>query len=274
MGAFRNSPRVESTSQASHVLRDSPRLAFDPRRLSAELMIWLRSDLGVALNGSDASRWDDQSGEGNAFAQGTAANQPALVSAGTGGREALYFVDGDEHYLESSFNPYTSFSADDDWTIVVVGGRWDSDNTTSDYYSADGLLGTPKSGSNFLAVGINDSASNKGPIGGFHNGSYRNSKTSTANQVTEGQPYVFVMWNDGGDLESRTNGAANASLSTGVGISSAATGPMRVGDPQTYTNPEYTGDLSEVLVFDGVLDEDEIEELETYIGNRYTIALG
>jgi hypothetical protein len=44
-----------------------PRVAF-----------WLRSDIGVTpnTNGSGVSAWTDQSGNGNNFAQGTAADRP------------------------------------------------------------------------------------------------------------------------------------------------------------------------------------------------------
>jgi hypothetical protein len=45
-------------------------------------VLWLRSDLGITLNGSDVSAWADQSGNGNDATQAVAANQPAYLAAG------------------------------------------------------------------------------------------------------------------------------------------------------------------------------------------------
>lgn len=58
---------------------------FSPLELSPAL--WLRSDLGVTLNGSTVSAWADQSGNGRHFTQGTGAAQPNYDATGgpTGG---------------------------------------------------------------------------------------------------------------------------------------------------------------------------------------------
>jgi len=42
------------------------------------LKLWLRSDLGITLNGANVSAWADQSGNANNATQGTAANQPSF----------------------------------------------------------------------------------------------------------------------------------------------------------------------------------------------------
>jgi hypothetical protein len=69
---------------------------WTPARLSS-LAAWYRADLGVTLNGGNVSAWADQSGNGRHSAQGTAANQPALVTsdAAYNNRSTLSFDGGD-----------------------------------------------------------------------------------------------------------------------------------------------------------------------------------
>lgn len=43
------------------------------------MILWLKSDVGITLNGSNVSAWDDQSGAGNDATQATAASQPAFA---------------------------------------------------------------------------------------------------------------------------------------------------------------------------------------------------
>ncbi len=63
---------------------------------STDLKLWLRSDLGVTLNGSTVSAWADQSGNGNNFSQGTALKQPTYTAmGGPGGKPGFDFVTND-----------------------------------------------------------------------------------------------------------------------------------------------------------------------------------
>lgn len=55
----------------------------------ASLGLALRADTGVTLNGSDASQWDDQSGNGHNYVQGTAALQPAFNATGINSEESI-----------------------------------------------------------------------------------------------------------------------------------------------------------------------------------------
>jgi len=56
------------------------------------LQLWLRSDLGITLNGSNVSAWADQSGNGRDFTQAVAIAQPGYnASSGANGTPALTF---------------------------------------------------------------------------------------------------------------------------------------------------------------------------------------
>lgn len=67
---------------------------FMPSQRGAALKLWLRSDLGITLNGSTVSAWADQSGYGNNVTQGTGAQQPTLVTSDArfGGAQSIDFT--------------------------------------------------------------------------------------------------------------------------------------------------------------------------------------
>lgn len=69
---------------------------------AAGMLRWVRSDLGITI-GTGVSAWADQSGAGNDYTMGTAANQPAIVPAGLNGHDTLLF-DGSNDFLESALS--------------------------------------------------------------------------------------------------------------------------------------------------------------------------
>lgn len=104
----------------------SPLLIFGPA-----LQLWLRSDLGITLNGSNVSAWADQSGCGDAnrnVAQGTPANQPVYTAsdANYGGQPSLSSAAAVRWLFSGVWNtnfpqPTTIFSAGT--PSSTVGGR-------------------------------------------------------------------------------------------------------------------------------------------------------
>jgi hypothetical protein len=66
------------------------RRRWTPRRLGAQLVLWLRGD-AVSLNGSSVAQWNDLSGAARHFSQAIASRQPAYVESGIGGRPSVLF---------------------------------------------------------------------------------------------------------------------------------------------------------------------------------------
>ncbi len=92
---------------------------FLPTQL-AGCVLWLRSDLGISLNGSTVSAWADQSGQGNSVTQGVAGQQPAYNAsdASYGGRPSLSFAQASAQLLKSSVAIATTAQP---ITLVIVG---------------------------------------------------------------------------------------------------------------------------------------------------------
>jgi len=115
---------------------------FLPTRLPG-LVLWLRADLGITLNGGNVSAWADQSGNGNHATQGTAANQPLYVSSGINGRPTVRF-DGVNDVLST-----TTGAVAGDHTIIIA-GKW---------------VALPSAVKGILAYGVGGAAGNSSTIG-------------------------------------------------------------------------------------------------------------
>jgi hypothetical protein len=268
MSATRSNPRKLSPSRNNHVLRDSPKTAdFDPRNMQTPLLVWVRADLGIGLNGSAVSTWADYSGEGNNFAQATASLQPAPTANGIGGRPGISFDGTSDQINGPSFHGMLSDPAD--WTLFVVGGGWTWGASVHAYYGR-GMLGAPVLGSSYFYVGVTTEA---GP--GFGTGYWDASahRIGYEDSAAEGQNVIVAGTSDGGEVTTRVNGSAGSTTSgaTGAGVNSLAT-LLQIGKGNGNLN-YWDGSISEVLVFDGTLSGEEINQVEQYLGDRYDIGV-
>jgi len=70
---------------------------FNPASVGT-LVWWLRGD-DVTLNGADVSSWNDKSGNGRHWTQGTAADQPLFVASAINGRPGVAFDGANTEFL-------------------------------------------------------------------------------------------------------------------------------------------------------------------------------
>jgi len=268
VGAFRNSPR-RSTAQDNHILREAPRLGFDPRFLSTELLCWVRSDLRVSLNGSTVSDWDDSSGSGNDFAQATASAQPSLDRGGLGGRPQLFF-DGSDDQIGGP-DLYGTVSSNDDWTVVIVTGEgWTPGGAGSWYYHGQPAVWTTQpAGWAYAGFGIPSGTIARA---GFYNGTeYK--QADGPSSVAAGEALISAAVCEAGDLTLRINGEAGSTIAAAGSIQSSAT-DITIGKGSDNVSANWTwldAGISEFLIFDGALPEEETAILESYLLDRYRI---
>ena len=94
----------------------------------ASLVAWYQNQVGITLNGSDVSQWDDSSSNGYDMVQATATEQPAY----SGG--VLTFVSADKNNLQTSG---TQISLTADFTVGLrintstTNGTFLADNTSA-----------------------------------------------------------------------------------------------------------------------------------------------
>lgn len=113
---------------------------FSPSDIS-NLIAWYDASVGITLNGSDISQWDDQSGNANHVAQSTAANQPFFNSSNSNfNNQATVDFDGaQEHLFRSTFVGGAIAQPN---TVFVVGKRNDAD--TGFQMMVDGVVSTAR----------------------------------------------------------------------------------------------------------------------------------
>jgi len=263
----RGHPSRVSRGEENGALRKHPRLSFDPRNMQTPLLVWVRSDLSITMNGSTVSGWADMSGEGNDFAQATAADQPSLSSAGLGGRAELTF-DGSSDVLEGS-NLYGMLSAVGEWTIVVICRGWSWGATYgATWGTAHGraVMGAPSNGGSYLSLVVGNSS--QGPTSGFYPSGAPAPAVAPADSAgDEGADLIWVALSDG-DLVTRINGEAGSVVSGGDLNTAVTTLAVGRGTNQTTF---WDGGISEVMIFDGALSGDETRQVEQYLGDRYNI---
>jgi hypothetical protein len=253
----------------SNVLRDNPRLPFDPRHLDTDLLVWVRSDLGTIMNGATVSAWADFSGNTNDFAQATASAQPSLDRGGLGGRPQLFF-DGSDDQIGGP-DLYGTVSSNDDWTVVIVTGEgWTPGGAGSWYYHGQPAVWTTQpTGWAYAGFGIPSGTIARA---GFYNGTaYK--QADGPSSVAAGVALISAVVCDGGDLTLRINGDAGSTVASAGSIQSSAT-DLTLGKGSDNVSANWTwwdAGMSEFLIFDGALDEGEIEALESYLGDRYGI---
>ena len=224
---------------------------FVPTRLSGNVL-WLRSDRGIALNGSDVSGWADQSGSGHNAAQTTAADQPAYGAAtGVNGHPGVTFSRANTEWMDLGVWAETATS----WTMVAVLNQLTLPATAATHQYILGGATMYGMAAEYVTGGLSKFAVNDG----------------SANRVLDaaqtGAQWLEAHW-DGVTPESR--GYRNGALvGTGSYVPKAFTGQTYIGRYQPFVVYFLDAIISELIVFSRLLTAAELSALRAYLGARY-----
>lgn len=222
--------------------------AFSPLDLSPAL--WL-SDTG-----SSAGTWPDISGNGRNATQGTALNQPQIITNALNGRQVRRF-DGNDFLDSSDF--YSS-----DITVFVV-GKTNSTTTTQRFVAKFDFATSNRewifsvTATNIIQILKNES----GNVGADNQIIESSSAIGTSNRVLTFQ-------------KNGTNGlvAIDGLVTTGTfatsGVFDGST-PYRIGGDQAGNN--LNGDIAEILIFSTALSTADRQRVERYLGAKYAITV-
>lgn len=233
---------------AFNLLFGQPRNKFNPKKLSG-LVIWLKADAGITLNGSNVSDWADQSVNGNNLTQAGATKQPAFVASGINGKASVR-GDGSNDVLASSGNvwPTTSLSL-----FAVLATRAGS---TGEFFCDPGVGGDSR---HHFYAGTETS------IQRFSTGPTQTLTSQTGTIITytatgTGAGSSESMYLNGGSVSTVAN-ARPASANRILNIFGVGTTPLL---PRSF-------DLSEFIIYDRVLGASELQKVHNYLRGRYGI---
>jgi hypothetical protein len=208
--------------------------------------LWLRTDAGVVLNGSQVSQWLDQSGNGRNASMATASRQPFFVSGALNGKPVLRFNGAQSMYLDTFASPTT-------FTVFVVGKNSNPSESFSMILGPGGNAPNNQmrweSGSRALFVGTGNNL----PV-----------ITSTI-----GNTRVFHA------LSARYDGSTMTVYRDGNATSShsfSTSGPWTLASVGSYYSSYYMqGDLAEVLIYARALSEGERASVNSYLRSKYNL---
>lgn len=226
---------------------------FFPRKLP-NLVLWLRSDLGITLNGSNVSAWADQSGNGNNVSQGTAAQQPVFNSTDSSIRNkpSLTF-DGSNDVLIGT--PAAALTSNKNWSFFVV--------HKPNSFATVKIIASIGNGSTGYAFSLNGNSTNKREMqiklqrfvedGAAASGSYE---------------YWTGQCNNSAVLSMRVNGASQ-SLDFPNTTPSTPSADVEIGAANSGGTGSFNGRIAEVILYNRLLSSIEVAKVEKYIKKRY-----
>lgn len=252
---------------------------FDPDDISG-CMLWLKAD---AITGhsdaDDLTAWTDSSGEGHDITvPATAARRPHYKTGIINSKAAILFTGSNAEYLTTSgINDITKGGVDYTVFLVVKPTSVSTNNQ---------LMFGSSSRTNWQAAGIGTNA-NKLIMGidnaekfGVYGKDPDTDVSVSSSTLSDDTAYVLscayddsanIMWQfiDGtqSDKETSYESGTNSSGHPTMGAI------LTSGRGGTTYNNEYTGYIAEVIVFDSLLSERNLVDVNHYLGNKYGISV-
>ena len=223
----------------------------------------------AAADGIDVARWNDRSDSGINVTEDSAANLPTYLAsvAALNGAPALHF-DGDAGGDVLRATNDTGIEGNDDRTVITV---WANAEDTTQNYQHTFHMGD---GGGNQAYGHSVSRrDSSGQIGNHYWGA--GFDTASTDGLTVANIAVSTWDGDGGTggngldswwVNGQDVGAEDrAPLNTG-------TGQLTIGSRLNPYEEGLRGDVAEVLVFDRVLTQDELNDVGGYLAKKYNIS--
>lgn len=222
--------------------------AWTPKQLP-NLTQWLRSDIGITLNGATVSNWADQSGTGNDATQATGAKQPTYTAASLNGYAGLTFTSPNvmTHNCAVGINN----------SICLVGKT-----TTNTAYRGFGNWG-------IAGTGLDDTgayARLNTNVWGLYMGADVAALYSAYNAALG---CIALIGAGANSIQLANNGSPLTTVGTGVAFQNLA---GTIGATNTAgTSENLEGVLYEIIVSSSVWSTANLIKLQNYVKNRYQL---
>jgi hypothetical protein len=217
----------------------------------AGMELWLKSDEGIVLNGSNVSSWQDQSGNSNNALQANPAFQVPYITNVLNGYPALRFSPAGGTFLAL---PSIKFR-----TMFIVF----KPNIAATFLDYRGILGGPNSDSNvggYLLFGFAASSDIVQTAGGSFN------RFTVVRR--NGIDVMLSPWSYGGNFNAINSFSYGSFVYTIEREQSADIGRIDAG---MFAARYMDGDIVEMLVYDSELSSINISMIEVYLAGKYAL---
>jgi hypothetical protein len=224
--------------------------------VSADQPQWAGFSDGQAI-GDATHRWEDRTGSGRYWEQGTAGARPTLhLTGGPNGKPYISF-DSSDHLIFS--NGASTILDGDGWCMFMVVRPQRAGSTS-------GTEGGPNIYTNggYVGVALFSSGGNNKFSPYHYTGSY-NRANSTTNYVTNTW-YIVECWYDNTNINIRVNGDTTASAATGNPLSLADTASIGTATPCEM-------DYAERITYDSNISSTDRDSLRASLAAKYGITL-
>ncbi len=229
-----------------------------------DMTLWLKSDKGVS-GFTNASKWDDQSGNGFNVVQTNAVNQPVIQPN------------------RINFNPTLQFDGSNDH-LSLTGGILGNINTYTDVYAfVVSRTNTVSNSSLFF-----ETPSGAGPQFNFHspwsdNNLYWDAGNTGTNRLSVnwgGTVNTPFMWSLQASTSSTPSGVRQDIYRNGFRIANDNSMSSFMGNNNNFfigsTNAGgnfYNGDIGEVIIYTGPLTAIKTQQIQSYLALKYGITI-
>ena len=229
-----------------------------------DLQLWLKADEGVTLDGNSVSLWEDQSGNGADAEQGNEGNQPFLDISAANGLPALDF-DGVDDFMTFTLpiNDLTGITI-----FLVSAAAQDIDvpfphcqyaaifwNETASWGTAHL---TPLQGRVWMRFGTGQTQPL--PVVYEHTASVGDSFTISAAMMDGVTDYLYI---NGELVFTNEKPAGQTTIANQQDLGNIGRGY----NDDTY----FPGMIAEILIYTKTLSEDELQQVEEYLSEKYSI---
>ncbi len=232
------------------------------------LQLWLDADDSSSLivdMSNLVSQWNDKSGNANNATQMTVGSQPKFISSVTSNRQTVNF-DGVDDFLAAAGTVLSK--ADQSLTMFVVFNS-SSDDAESALF---GQFENFDSSNHYATVTERRPLSSK--IKFSNNPPLLVSGIESSNNATLNNENIFSVIIDTSSRKIRLNGieTADALDDTYTGSDPAV---WQIGSRLFFgiQISLFTGDISEIIIYDKTLSSDEIDSVEAYLSDKWGVSI-
>ncbi len=247
-----------------------------PGGVSTDLALWLKADAGTSTttDGADLASWNDQAGSNNTSETnlgGATVIEPTFETSEINFNPSISFTDPGSQ--NSSFMESSSNSVSGDFSLIALFKTGQNDGTQDNFATSPAIIGAETtSGTGLLDYGL-----------GMESGQMILNASSgdafdveTTNTFNDNLPHFTTATRiqSSGALTIYVDGTSEGTGTAGASATLSEPTSFGIGNHSTEVIAgQFSGFISEVIVFSDDLTSDERNRVESYLALKYGVTM-